>query len=191
MFFEEISPRLDLFDQNTVKNNIVKYRCISKNVNIVKRFFVFLLISKSETFIYSRFIRCKMKRLKKTKIQIYIYIYIYIYIDYWSLQLMKVKIFEYFLRSIKKRICKTKKFHFVIFYTQYLVGAPLAQMTASVRCGMEAISLGLSWGTIESSARLYCWIDCFSSFSWKDSRPWIYFLSEKRTLTVQFFYSLA
>ncbi len=189
MFFEEISPRLDLFDQNTVKNNIVKYRCISKNVNIVKRFFVFLLISKSETFIYSRFIRCKMKRFKKK--QIYIYIYIYRLLELAAYESQNIKIFEYFLRSIKKRICKTKKFHFVIFYTQYLVGAPLAQMTASVRCGMEAISLGLSWGTIESSARLYCWIDCFSSFSWKDSRPWIYFLSEKRTLTVQFFYSLA
>ncbi len=51
--------------------------------------------------------------------------------------------------------------------TQYLVGAPLAQIPASVRCGMEAISLWHCWGTIEPSARLDCWIDCFSSFSWK------------------------
>ncbi len=48
-----------------------------------------------------------------------------------------------------------------------LVKAPLAQTPASVRCGMEAISLWHCWGTIEPSARLYCWIDCFSSFSWK------------------------
>ncbi len=34
---------------------------------------------------------------------------------------------------------------------------------------MEAISLWHCWGTTEPSARLYCWIDCFSSFSWKYS----------------------
>ncbi len=50
---------------------------------------------------------------------------------------------------------------YVYLCTQYLVGAPLAQMTASVRCGMEAISLWHCWGTIEPSARLDCWIDCF------------------------------
>ncbi len=39
----------------------------------------------------------------------------------------------------QKRICQTEKFKFkyVHLCTQYLVGAPLA----SVRCGMEAISL--------------------------------------------------
>ncbi len=54
---------------------------------------------------------------------------------------------------------------YVHLCTQYLVGAPLAQTPASVRCGMETISLWLCRGTIESSARLDCWIDCFSSFS--------------------------
>ncbi len=62
---------------------------------------------------------------------------------------------------------------YVNLFTQYLVRAPLTQTPASVRCGMEAISLWHCWGTIESSARLDCWIDCCSSFSWKypvDSR---------------------
>ncbi len=57
--------------------------------------------------------------------------------------------------------------------TQSLIGACLARTPASVRCGMEAISRRHCWGTIESSAHLDCWIDCFSSFSWKypiDSR---------------------
>ncbi len=74
-----------------------------------------------------------------------------------------LKILEYFLRSIKKRICKTEKFKFfkVCSFTQYLVGASLAQTPASVRCGMEAISLWHCWGTIEPSAHLYCWIHCF------------------------------
>ncbi len=51
--------------------------------------------------------------------------------------------------------------------------APSAQTAASVRCGVGAIRLWHCWGVIESSARLCCWIDCFSSFSWKypiDSR---------------------
>ncbi len=54
-----------------------------------------------------------------------------------------------FPRSIKKRICTTEKFTFFNFFSFMhsildlctLVGTPLAQMTASVRCGMEAISL--------------------------------------------------
>ncbi len=36
--------------------------------------------------------------------------------------------------------------------------------------GMEAVSMWHCWGTIEPSARLYCWIDCFLSFSWKSHR---------------------
>ncbi len=40
------------------------YRCISKKLNIVKKFCFFGNISKSETFIYSRFITCKVKHFK-------------------------------------------------------------------------------------------------------------------------------
>ncbi len=50
------------------------------------------------------------------------------------------KILEYFLRLIKKRICKTEKVYkvhsFMHLCTQYLVGAPLAQTPASVKCGI-------------------------------------------------------
>ncbi len=56
---------------------------------------------------------------------------------------------------------------YVDLCTQHLVGAALAQTPASVKCGMEAISLWLCWGTIEPSARLYCRIDCLSFFSWR------------------------
>ncbi len=47
-------------------------------------------------------------------------------------------------RSIKKCICKTEKFKFFKVCSNMhsiMVGAPLAQITASVRCGMKAISL--------------------------------------------------
>ncbi len=71
----------------------------------------------------------------------------------------------------KKRDLQNRKvlnsLNYVNLCTQYLVEAPLAQIPASVRCGMEAIILWHCWGTIEPSAYLYCWIDCFSSFSWK------------------------
>ncbi len=49
------------------------------------------------------------------------------------------------------------------------VGAPLTQTPASVRCGMEAISLWhcflMHQPVAQPSARLYCWIHWFSSFS--------------------------
>ncbi len=41
----------------------------------------------------------------------------------------------------KKKIFKTEKFKYVNFCTQYLVGAPSAQVPASVWCGIEAIGL--------------------------------------------------
>ncbi len=90
----------------------------------------------------------------------------------WKSKIQYLKILEYFLRSIKKGFAKQKSLSslkYVHLCTQYLVRAPLAQMTASVRCGMEAISLWHCWGTIEHSARLYCWIDCFLSFLLKRS----------------------
>ncbi len=67
------------------------------------------MILKSETFIYFRFITCKVKH------------FCFNFDDYNS-QLMKVKnqylkIFKYFLRSIKKRTCKTEKFKFFKVYS--------------------------------------------------------------------------
>ncbi len=80
----------------------------------------------------------------------------------------KISISNYFLRSIKKRFAKQKSYlKCVHLCTQYLVRGPLAQTPASVMCGMEATHLWHCWGTIEPSAHLDYWIDCFSSFSWK------------------------
>ncbi len=76
----------------------------------------------------------------------------------------------------KKRIFKTEKFKFfkVCSFMRSILGrGSSAQTAASVRCGVGAIRLWHCWGVIEPSARLCCWIDCFSSFSWKypiDSR---------------------
>ncbi len=54
-----------------------------------------------------------------------------------------LKILEYFLRS--KKDLQNRKIQVLLKYvhlsTQYLVWAPLAQTPASVKCGMEAISL--------------------------------------------------
>ncbi len=56
--------------------------------------------------------------------------------------------------------------------TQYLVGAPFALITASIRRGMEVISLWHCWGGMEArflwqwpSAHLHCWVWCLSSSS--------------------------
>ncbi len=38
--------------------------------------------------------------------------------------------------------------------TQYLVGAPFALITASIRCGMEVISLWHCWGGMEAQVSL-------------------------------------
>ena len=40
--------------------------------------------------------------------------------------------------------------NYVQLCTQYLVGNPFAEMTASMRCGMEAISLWHCWGVMEA-----------------------------------------
>ncbi len=145
------------------------YVCMYTQVHLKKleyreKLFFLELISISETFIYSRFITCKVKYFKSFSC-----FFPTLFFSTFS----NLKILEYFLGSInqkKKGFAKHKSssyLKFVNLCTQYLVGAPLAQTPAAVRCGMEAISLWLCWGTIESSARLYCWIDCFSSFSWK------------------------
>ncbi len=55
-----------------------------------------------------------------------------------------LKILEYFLRSIQKGFANQTSSSSIKSFnlrTQYLVWAPLAQTPASVRCGMEAISL--------------------------------------------------
>ncbi len=68
----------------------------------------------------------------------------------WKSKIQYLKILEYFLRSIKKGFGKQKSssyLKYVHLCTQYLAGSPLAQITASVRCGMEAISLWHCWGT--------------------------------------------
>ncbi len=71
-----------------------------------KSYFVFLLISKSETFIYSRFITSKVKHFKS----VFFLFFFYDIRAYSSLKskIQYLKILEYFLRSLKKRICKTE-----------------------------------------------------------------------------------
>ncbi len=58
--------------------------------------------------------------------------------------------------------------------TQYLVGAPFALITASIRRGMEVISLWHCWGGMEAQVSLTvafsssaCWVWCLSSSSWQ------------------------
>ncbi len=76
---------------------------------------------------------------------------------------------EYFIRPIKKEIVNCwpsgKYVHLLYMYiycicTQYLVGAPFALITASIRCGMEVISLWHCWGGMEAHVSL---IVAFSS----------------------------
>ncbi len=58
--------------------------------------------------------------------------------------------------------------------TQYLVGAPFALITASMRRGMEVISLWHCWGGVKPrflsqwpSAHLHFLVSCFSFSSWQ------------------------
>ncbi len=62
-------------------------------------------------------------------------------------------------------------------YTQYLVGAPVALITASIRRGMEVISLWHCWGGMKPrflwqwpSAHLHFLVSCFSFSSWQYHR---------------------
>ncbi len=57
---------------------------------------------------------------------------------------------------------------------QYLVGAPFALITASIRRGMEVIRLWHCWGGMEArflwqwpSAHLHFLVSCFSFSSWQ------------------------
>ncbi len=59
-------------------------------------------------------------------------------------------------------------------WTQYLVGAPFALITASIRRGMEEISLWHCWGGMKPrflwqwpSAHLHFLVSCFSFSSWQ------------------------
>ncbi len=77
--------------------------------------------------------------------------------------------------------------------TPYLVGAPFALITASIRRGMEVISLWHCWGGMEAQVSL---IAAFSSSALLGLVSlWNLLSSEKRTLdhwaTVQFFFSTA
>ncbi len=58
--------------------------------------------------------------------------------------------------------------------TQYLVGAPFALITASIRRGMDVISLWHCWGVMEAQVSLTVTfsssvflVSCFSFFSWQ------------------------
>ncbi len=82
------------------------YRCISKNLNIVKKFF-FNNISKSEIFIYSRLITRKVKHLR-----FFFFFFMITAYSSWNSKIQYLKLLECFLRSIKKRICKTEQFKF-------------------------------------------------------------------------------
>ncbi len=72
-----------------------------------------------------------------------------------------LKILEYFLRSIKKRICKTETFKF--FKVCSFMHSILGRGSFSTNSSISEV-----WhGGDQPSARLDCWIDCFSSFSRK------------------------
>ena len=97
--------------------------------------------SKSETFIYSRLITRKVKYLKR--------FFCFNLYDY-GLQLMEIKNpvsqnIRTFHKINQKRFtiqkCPTSEKYVHLISTQYLVGAPLARITASIRRGMEATSL--------------------------------------------------
>ncbi len=65
---------------------------------------------------------------------------------------------EYFIRPIKKHfkwiVDLLESMFIYCICTQYLVGAPFALITASVRCGMEVISLWHCWGGVEAQVSL-------------------------------------
>ncbi len=75
---------------------------------MVKKFIFSCNISKSETFIYFRFITCKVKHFKS----LFVLILMIRAYSSWKSKIQYLKLLEYFLRSIKKRICKTEKFKF-------------------------------------------------------------------------------
>ncbi len=74
---------------------------------------------------------------------------------------------------------------FYCICTQYMIGAPFALITASIRRGMEVISVWHCWGGMEAqvsltvpSAHLHFLVSCFSFFSWKYSIDFFFFFCE-------------
>ncbi len=86
----------------------------------------------------------------------------------WKSKIQYLKILEYFLRSIKKRICKTEMFKF--FKVCSFTHSRLWRGFFSTNSSISEVWLGSDQPVallIEPSARLYFWIDCFLYFSWK------------------------
>ncbi len=74
--------------------------------------------------------------------------------------------------------------------TQYLVGAPFAWVTASMRRGMEVISLWHCSGVMkhrlllyQPSGHLHCWVWCLSSSSWFPTTMVQEFAGQSSTVT--------
>ncbi len=83
-----------------------------------------------------------------------------------------LKILEYFLRSIKKRICKQKSsssLKYIHLCTQYVVGGSFSSNSSisEVWHGRDqpVVLFLMQQPVTQPSAYLYCWIHCFSSFS--------------------------
>ncbi len=74
------------------------------------------------------------------------------------------KYFDLFVNKLAILLCQEKKINIYMFIyesmliycicTQYLVGAPFALITASIRRGMEVISLWHCWGGMEAQVSL-------------------------------------
>ncbi len=100
-------------------------------------------ISKTETLIHSRFITSILMIRANSS---------------WKSKIQYFKILEYFLWSIKKRICKRKSsscLKYGDFCTQYLFGPTLAQAPASVKCGSgQSVALMRNYWVFSSSGLL-------------------------------------
>ncbi len=83
----------------------------------------------------------------------------------WKSKIQYLKILEYFLRSIKKRICTTEMFKFFIVCS--FLHSVLGQGSCNTNSSISEVWHGSDQPVAQPSARLDCWINCFSSFSWK------------------------
>ncbi len=112
------------------------------------------LISESETHILNIFITHGVKYFKPLFFET---LMIMAY-RWWKPKIQCLRKFEYYIRSIKKRIFKTEMSGFwkvcSFLCTQYLVGPPFAWITASMRRGMEATSLWHCSGVMEAQVAL-------------------------------------
>ncbi len=127
-----------------------QYRCISKNLNIVKKKKFLYLISESEAFIYSRFITCKVKHFKS----VFVFILMIRAYSSWKSKISISKYWNISQDQSKKGFAKQKSsssLKYVDLSTQYLVGAPLAQTPA---CGSAEALLSLQLGSTVSHLSL-------------------------------------